>query len=221
MNMLGMISLNISFILHILLYIPQVLHNRNFQNIQNLSINMHLILFSCYFLDIFYGFGSSLQWQYCTVAVVGFSLLVIQYLQICYFLKTRDKQLISAVHFGIMLVSVFYVGKFFIIYQAQSPEWLTLTSGYISKVLFIISALPQLIKNWRVENSNALSTHFVLFCIGIACLDTISAWCLDWGWPNKLTYPIMVIMFSLLLPIKGTFNKVRFILPIRNKKLIK
>lgn len=205
--MIGLFSLNISFVLHLILYLPQVLHNRRDAHIQYLSINMHLILFFCYFLDIFYGFASNMQWQYRTVSIVGFSLLVIQYTQIIYYLITNGNKHLSRIHTLILASSICCVYYFFANLNGIISVTETLLAGYISKGLFIISTIPQIIKNWRVKNKSAISIYFILLSITIACLDTITAWTLNWGWPNKLTSPIMIFMLAMMLPFPFSKEK--------------
>lgn len=200
--MIGLLSLNLSFVLHLFIYLPQVLHNRSSQNIKNLSINMHLILFFCYFLDIFYGFSSKMQWQYKTVSIVGFSLLIIQYLQIISFLNYKKSSNMATLHTVILAISIYFVIYFFMNDELVLSETEILYAGFISKILFIISALPQIIKNYKLESSSAISIYFIYLSITIATLDTISAWYLNWGWPNKITSPIVIFMMMLLLPYK-------------------
>lgn len=199
--MIGLFSLNISFLLHLILYLPQVLHNRSTSHIKYLSVNMHLILFFCYFLDIFYGFASNMQWQYRTVSIVGFSLLIVQYTQIIQYLITKGNKHTSRVHILILATTLFCVYHFFANLKGNISTSEALIAGYISKILFIISTIPQIIKNWQVKNKSAISIYFILLSITIACLDTITAWTLNWGWPNKLTSPIMIFMLALMLPI--------------------
>jgi uncharacterized protein with PQ loop repeat len=202
--MIGILTLNTSFTLHLLVYLPQVFHNRNIHNIKDLSFNMHLILFFCYFFDIFYGFSSQMQWQYKTVSIVGFSLLIIQYLQLIHFWENKNKQLTAKIHILILSASIWTVWYFFKNIDAHISDETTLYVGCISKILFIISTLPQIIKNWRLKNSSAISIHFILLSITIAILDTITAWKLNWGWPNKATSPIIVVMMIMLLLSRKT-----------------
>ena len=199
--MLGLFSLNISFLLHLILYIPQVLHNRRAEHIKHLSINMHLILFFCYFLDIFYGVASKMQWQYRTVSIVGFTLLIIQYTQIIYYLTVNGNIHNRRIHTVILASCIYCVYHFFVNLNSTISISTTLIAGYISKILFIISVLPQIIKNWQVQNKSAISIYFIMLNITIACLDTITAWTLNWEWPNKLTSPIMI-----LKPRKATIS---------------
>lgn len=200
--MLGNITLNISFVLHLILYFPQVLHNRKSKHIQYLSINMHLNLFLSYFLDIFYGFGVRMPWQYKVVSIVGFSLLIIQYIQLIFHLNNNGKQNIARVHMLVLAACTYCVYYFFKYKHASITMEHVLLAGYISKVSYIISVIPQIIKNWQVKNSDGVNVYFILFSITITSFDTITAWTLDWAWPNKLTSPIMVCMFITMLPFK-------------------
>ncbi|MDF1757992.1 MAG: hypothetical protein P1U74_06805 [Legionellaceae bacterium] len=47
--------------------------------------------------------------------------------------------------------------------------------------------------------STAISKHFIISSMIIVSLNTITAWKLNWGWPNKVTSPIVVLMMSVLI----------------------
>ena len=80
--MLGQISLNLSFLMYMFLYLPQLIHNQKQTNLAELSKWMHLTLYLGYSLDLVYGFGNNLPWQYRTVSAIGWVLLTIQHFQL-------------------------------------------------------------------------------------------------------------------------------------------
>lgn len=197
--MIGFISLNISFFLYLIVYIPQIIHNRNTNYLQNLSLSMHFILYVSYCLDLIYGFVSHLQWQYKTVSIVGLVLLIIQHLQITDYLK-RTNQVRLATYFILFLTATIAgIIYFFIMKQSDISNHTTVTIGYLSRTLFVIYTLPQIIKNRSQHLANAISLNFIYINLILAILDTISAWCLNWGWPNKLSAPLIASLMLILL----------------------
>ena len=204
--LIGAISLNLSFILYLLVYLPQILHNKASKNLANLSIGMHLILFSSYCLDLMYGFSNHLQWQYITVSVVSLTLLIVQHGQLSlYFLSQRKWQPLSFNLFFIVFAGA-AVTYFFTIKQATLPEQTTQAIGYLSRAGFLIFTLPQIIKNKTLNSANAISNQYIYLSMVLCFLDMTSAWCLDWGWPNKLGSPLTM---SLLLMLRHQQKKYR------------
>jgi uncharacterized protein with PQ loop repeat len=192
---IGAFSLNISFVLYLVVYLPQIIHNRKEKYIQDLSIMMHINLYFGYFFDLFYGFAHALPWQYKTVSIVGLSLLMLQNLQLMHYAWFKSKQTLY-ITLAILLISLMVFG-----YVLSGPK-LTATTidvlGYISRLCFISYLLPQLLKNHRLQSAYAISPIFVLLNLILAVLDLISSWCLHWGWPNQLGAPITLMMMLIL-----------------------
>lgn len=201
LTLIGNICLNCAFILYLFVYLPQIIHNRDTNHIANLSLKMHFTFYIAYILDLFYGFSSLLPWQYRMVSIIGVGLLTVQHIQLTRFFWSKDKQTGFNILFLLsMIASIIY---FFIVQQAVYSEHTTLVIGYVSRVGFLFYTVPQILKNKRLQSTSAISTSFVYINLTLAILDLIAAWCLDWGWPNKLGAPITVcLMFTMLLQTK-------------------
>lgn len=194
----GMLSLNVSFVLYLLVYFPQIRHNRTLTHIQSLSTGMHVLLFSGYVLDLLYGFLSHYPWQYRMVSCVGVGLLLLQHIQLIHFFwKKKAFILVGAYLLGLILT---IIGVTYVFLNASycSPK-LIVFFGYSSRALFLSYTVPQLVKNRTLKSAVAMSTSFVILSFMIASLDTMSAWCLDWSWPNKVGSPISMMLTSCLL----------------------
>lgn len=214
--MVGVISLNISFLLYLLVYVPQIIHNRKPHHIANLSMGMHFILYSSYGLDLLYGFFSDLQWQYKTVSIVNLSVLTIQHLQLTYHYQTQKNWM--SFYSSLLLLSMAGIGivYFTSITHNELSEQTTQTLGYLSRIGFLIYALPQLLKNRALKSAQAISTPFIYLSLTLSLLDMISAWCLDWGWPNKLGAPLTItLMLIMLLQMKTYHSSDRVSLLVR------
>lgn len=196
---IGSVSLNISFVIYLIVYIPQIIHNQKVTNLVQLSLWLHLLLYVSYAFDLLYGFSSHLPWQYKTVSVVGLSLVSIQHAQLTrlFINKPLLFQSIGFVCVFIMMAIVIFC--FFICYHGTVNPQTTLVFGSIARFCGFIYCLPQLIKNAYLKTSAAISTPFIYLNLSLALLDTISAWCLDWGWPNKLAAPASIFLMMVML----------------------
>lgn len=198
-SLLGAISLNTSFVLYLIVYLPQIVHNCTHSHLAQLSIGMHVLLYTAYCLDLLYGFSSHLQWQYQTVSVVGLSLLMVQHLQLTYYFKTQKKRYWVCFNHLFLLTTIGLMLWFFILKNHLLGHFETQWVGYASRAGFLLYVLPQILKNNTLHSKNAISVSFIYLNICLSILDLISAWCLDWGWPNKLASPIMVCFMLVLL----------------------
>lgn len=197
--LIGNTSLNISFVLYLVLYIPQVLHNRQSTNIAHLSFFMHFLLLACYFFDLMYGIASDFQWQYKTVSVVGLSLILVQHLQLTHYFITKKNFLLMTTNIIILTTIGLGLYYFFILSKGNIDAQTILIIGSLSRICSFCYSLPQLIKNKKLKSTQAISIRFIYLNLTLATLDTISAWCLNWGWPNKLASPVTMLLMVIML----------------------
>jgi len=196
---IGNISLNISFILYLIVYIPQIIHNRISQNIAQLSLWLHTLLYLSYSFDLVYGFSSQLPWQYKVVSIVGLSLVMLQHLQFLNFFIHQRALSLAKLNIGFLIFNLVLLYYFFGIAHGKVGVQTTAIFGTIARLCGLIYCLPQIIKNKYSQSGNAISVHFLYLNLTLAILDTISSWCLDWGWPNKLASPLNGIMMIIIL----------------------
>lgn len=210
---IGNISLNISFVLYLIVYIPQLIHNQTVANIAQLSFGLHLLLFSSYSFDLLYGFASQLPWQYKTVSTVGLLLVTVQHIQLIKFFV--NKQLLLRVTLSILLIilnciAIYY---FFIIRHSVLDYNNTFIVGTAARICGLIYCFPQIIKNSISKSANAISLKYIYLNLVLALLDTCSSWCLNWGWPNKLAAPCnAVIMLMMLYQINKYERPLNFLI---------
>ncbi len=203
---IGTTSLNLSFILYLLVYLPQILHNRSMQHALNLSLWMHYILYASYSLDLIYGFSSHLQWQYKTVSIVGLSLLMIQHIQIMYHRYAKKTDVLLCVQFVFLLITGLFTAYFFIFKKIEISERTTQIIGYLSRAGFLFYTLPQIFKNRVIQSAQAISIQFIYLSLMLSILDMASAWCLNWGWPNKLGSPLTICLMCIMLYQMKKYN---------------
>jgi uncharacterized protein with PQ loop repeat len=196
--MLGQISLNLSFLMYMFLYLPQLIHNQKQTNLAELSKWMHLTLYLGYSLDLVYGFGNNLPWQYRTVSAIGWVLLTIQHFQLIYHFKQTEQKFFQISFYGILLFST----ALLILLSINPKPFVHLALyilGYAAQIAFVIAFIPQILKSKRLQSAQALNIFYILLCLLLAILDCISAWQLNWGWPNKLGSCLIILLTSMLL----------------------
>ena len=213
LSSIGNISLNISFILYLVVYIPQIIHNQKSVNIAQLSFGLHFLLFSSYSFDLLYGFASHLPWQYKTVSIVGLLLVTVQHIQLIKFFVNKQLLLRLKLSVFIIILNCIVIYYFFIIQHGVLDYSNTFLVGAAARICGLIYCFPQMIKNYISKSANALSLNYIYLNLVVALLDTCSSWCLHWGWPNKLAAPCnVVIMLIMLYQINKYEHKPNFLI---------
>lgn len=196
---IGNVTLNVSFVLYLIVYLPQIIHNRVASHIAQLSLWWHVILYLTYWFDLLYGFSSHLPWQYKTVSIIGFSLMVIQHTQLLFFFAHQRKIIYVKWGMAFLMVGFLAMYSFFTYFYPVVDAQVTLSLGVMARVLGLVYGIPQIIKNKRTQSAQAISIPFICINLSLTLLDSVSAWCLDWGWPNKVASPISFVMMTTIL----------------------
>lgn len=194
--LMGQISLNVSFLLYMIVYIPQLWHNRKPEHIAELSLSLHILLYVSFVFDLLYGFAAGMPWQYKAVDIVGCILISIQHWQLTsFFIKEKlfSQNIINTFFFLFLLGSLFYFS--WMPNDADTVVFL----GTVSRGLGLVYCIPQIIKNQYLRSAQAMSLFYMYLNLLLAFLDSVSAWCLDWGWPNKIASPITILVMLILL----------------------
>lgn len=193
-RLIGNIALDFSFVIYLFLYLPQIIYNLRYKRTEGLSFLMHLVLLLGYISDLMYGFGRHMQWQYRLVSLTGLTFLGIQHIQIGWYQKVTVNYLIATVVIVGWLAYVLYA-----IFGTQLSPRDYINAGYIAWLAWVIYILPQLFKNYRLASTVGMSIAFVFMDVLASSSDTISAWCLNWDLPSKLSGPAEAVFGLLLL----------------------
>lgn len=195
--LLGQISLNLSFILYMFLYLPQVIHNQKQSSLSGLSLWMHGLLYGAYSLDLIYGCGQNLPWQYCAVSATGWLLLNMQHLQFIAHFRQQKKTYLGLFFYGILI----FTSLILIWGVSQKPfnSWLLNCFGYLAQLGFVCAFIPQIGHSIKLRSAQAMNVIYLLLNFFLAGLDNISAWQLGWGWPNKLGASSIMFLTTILL----------------------
>jgi hypothetical protein len=196
---LGNLTLNLAFVLYLIVYVPQIRHNKHKHHLAELSISLHIIIMTSFVLDLIYSLLKPLPWQYRAVSVVALTTLSIQQIQLMRLAQQRGQlRLLSALSLFSLSLVLMLTGFFYFGTTHYSNNTIFLI-GWSSRIGFLSYTLPQIIQNRRLNSAKALSTVFLSLSLFLSLLDLTSAWCLDWGWPNKLGTPFTISLTLMLL----------------------
>lgn len=200
LEILGNISLNLCSFLYLILLIPQVIHNRKAENIAGLSLWLHFLLYISYSTDMVYGIADDMPLQYRIVSLVGLLLVMAQHIQLVKFHIQKRYFILIKLGITFIILHAFLYYYFFSKLASNSVSNDTvLFLGVVARICEIIYCVPQIFKNRITKSAGAVSKHFIYLNLLLAILDTISAWCLNWDWPNKLVAPLGIMVMSIIL----------------------
>lgn len=195
---IGEITLSISTVIYIVWFLPQIWENFQRKSTQGLSLWMHGLLLLGYTIDLMYGFGRHMQWQYRLVTITGLMCLFVQHIQFAlYNLKSKTAYwnyvaltvlVLIVFVYSILNLTVFHHGK-----------WYYDMTGYVESVCYFSYLFPQIIKNFHEKSTDGLSSLFVVFSILLNLLDFTSALALHWDLPSLLMPTIDFAKKSILV----------------------
>jgi uncharacterized protein with PQ loop repeat len=198
MSFIGNISLNISFIIYLLWFMPQVWLNFKRKDTEGLSMLMHGILCIGYLCDLIYGFGRDMQWQYRTVTIVGLISLAVQHYQIGRYGLHRRSEKLTYLALNI-IYSVLFITSIYVINFSHFDKQILDLMGMCANACWLSYVIPQIIKNYNNQSTLGLSAIFVCFSIFLNVCDTTSAWMLGWDYPSKIGPTLSLIQNFILL----------------------
>jgi uncharacterized protein with PQ loop repeat len=189
LNNIGHLFLNIAFILYLILYIPQLIHNAKYQTFAHMSFLMHAMILQAYSCDLLYALTKGMPWQYLTVSCIGLSCLCIQHVQWVMFCR-RQKQPRWSIY--LMLGCLIVLWPFLMTTAPKVYAW-------VARTLFLFHFLPQIIKYHRHPNErDAIDMRYLLLSMSLSGCDVAAAWCLSWDLPN-LWGTFLSLLFKLYL----------------------
>lgn len=203
-SVIGHISINISFVIYCIYFLPQIIHNQFKRQAGHISHGTHLLMVVANALDLIYGFGFDLQWQYRVVTMLTLACLLFQQWQIYRDSKSINQQKnrhAQSYDFHILCLLVIAVGIALVSLHNLNNAILE-NIGFISMFCYAIYWLPQIIKNIKEKNATAFSLIFLILNVLALVCDEISA--LSFGWPlPSIISPIVIL--SLLFIMVGQY----------------
>lgn len=196
---LGDITLNLSFVLYLVLYFPQLWRNIKYKKLSELSFAFHALLFIAATADLYYGFGRIQQWQYRTVSLVMFACLLTQHIQL-FFYQNKSKLILLSILIFIMLLGFVYIKLYG--QHVNMYIYIYVLMGWVERIGYWLYLLPQIIKNQQsshLKASRAISPLFVSIGLLTAILDSVSAWSFSWASPSLYGAPIAVLLHVWIL----------------------
>ena len=187
----GMWSINISFVIYCVYFLPQIIFNQLKHQAASISYGTQSLMVLANLLDLIYGFGFDLQWQYKAVTILTLSCLLFQQWQMYRDAKHKSYK------FHVCILSLYLLVIILISLHALNATILE-KIGFISMACYAIYWLPQIIKNYQLKSAKGFSFWFiVLNMIALSC-DEVSA--IAFGWPlPSLISPIVILSFLFIM----------------------
>lgn len=193
---IGHLTLNLSFCLYCIYFLPQILHNRKNNNRHQLSLGLHMLYILGFCADWIYAVGQQMPWQYKTVTAIGLVMMLVQHYQLRPN-KTTPHSHKSAYYALTILALMLYA---FTVNASTNSHILTRHDldlvGLLSTICFTCTFFPQILKNYRTRTACGLSNTFIKLTLLVASIDFVSALCLNWPWPSLLS-PILLFAIHL------------------------
>lgn len=194
---LGNIALNLSLIIYLVWFIPQIVLNFKRKNTEGLSFWMYGLLTMGYLTDLLYGFGREMEWQYRLVTMVGLISLAVQHYQFWrYAGLTAWKRSAHALLNG--SYGFLFLYALWALYERPYGQNFYVSAGIIANICWFIYSLPQILKNYYHQSTVGLSVAFVWLAILLKLCDITSAFSLDWDYPSKVG-AVATLGLSLIL----------------------
>ena len=195
---IGTISLNLSLIIYCLYFFPQIIYNQLKCQAGNISYLTQILMITANGLDLIYGFGFNLEWQYRTVSILTLSCLLFQQWQIY-----RDSGT-KSLFFHLLALSI--ISSFLIVTITNLSTSILQQIGLISMLCYAMYWLPQIIRNTRDKSARGFSTLFIMLN-GLALIcDEISAITLAWPLPSIIS-PLLLLLFLIILVAQQAYYK--------------
>ncbi len=197
-HLIGEIFLDISFLLYLFLYPPQVYHNFRYHKVRELSFGFHTLIVIASTTDLYYAFGRIAQWQYRAASVLTFVCLMIQHVQ---WLLHADKTRYKLLNWWLLtaLIITLLVGLFVVLYIHPESLRIYIIAGWIERLCGWTYTIPQIIKNSRQHSAASISPVYASIAVITIILDTTAAWVFHWGSPSLYGTPISLAMHTWLL----------------------
>ncbi len=200
MQNIGYLSLNLSFAIYVIWFLPQLYLNFKRKDTEGLSIYMHGILYLAYLADFLYGFGRDMQWQYRIVTVIGFLSLTVQHYQFFRYGLHTNKEKLTFTFLSIFCLLLSSLVVWILLFGELNQSTADI-AGMITNVCWLSYMIPQIIQNHQHQSAKGLSFAFVCLSIFLNVCDSTSAWMLGWDYPSKIG-PAIAFLGNLILIVQ-------------------
>ena len=191
MEILGNITLNISLVIYLICFVPQIIHNQLKHKTSEISLVTHYLMITANAMDLIYAVGLDMPWQYILVDVTLLSFLIIQQFQIlndrrCFKIFAQTTQVLT------FIVAMVLLSFFEILSNAQ-----LLLLGSISAVIYNLYWFPQIFKNFKNKNAEGFSIIYLSILLFTTVCDVVSAITLAWPIPSVICSIVLIFLISV------------------------
>ena len=195
--MLAHYAINLSLILYLVFYLPQLFHNIKHMASNPPSFLFHTLMVVGAGCDVFYAVGQIHQWQYLVTSIVMLMCMVVQHLQFAIYhpkIKMSLSYKLLCV-FMILVVSCTLLAK----YIEPFPVIWYLSAGWMMHVAYGYHLVPQIIQHYNVKSTLSLSMVYIFLSLLNSSLDWVSAIGFAWPEPSQMSIPIMIALHFVIV----------------------
>ena len=191
MEILGNITLNISLVIYLVCFVPQIIHNQIKHKTSEISLVTHYLMITANTMDLIYAVGLDMPWQYILVDVTLLFFLIIQQFQLlndktCFKIFAQTTQVMTFITAMVLLA----------FFEILSNKQLLLL-GSISAVIYNLYWLPQIIKNFRNKNAEGFSVVYLSILLFTTVCDVVSGITLSWPIPSVLCSVALIFLIAI------------------------
>ena len=137
-----------------------------------------------------------MPWQYLSVSAIGICyLLICQTQWILYNRKHQPQLNIPLMLSGLIII----LWPSILWYLYPKALWQIHLQAWVSRILFIMHFLPQIVKYHRNEiQRNAISPYYIYLSLSLGLCDLLAAACLKWDTVNQMGSMISFVLKSYL-----------------------
>ncbi len=220
---LGAVSLNLSVVLYLFYFFPQLAYNELFKRTGEISLATQTAAVVAAALDFAQGFGLGYPWEYKLVSSVSCVCVLFQEGQMWVQSKspiqeqsmrppTSKKIPLITVHFflsvlGTAVLCVVCAVRGLRVRLLETFPYILETFGFANNILYSAQWVPQLWCNFRRKSAEAQSLLYLLLLLAASACDFVSAICLDWQLPQKMQPVLTALLVAGLLGQRARYYR--------------
>lgn len=177
-QLIGVYTINISFALHFVVYIPQIIHNRKYKKNMEISPITQCAMLLAYGSNVIFGITHSMPWQYATISMVLLLPTLFQQYQMYISKSYKMAWHIFAIVWAMVIVaviSIYLMGDYLPAFINYLFDKVTYQTVNIASTIYMLYWLPQIYRNFKNKTANGFAMIFLYIGLAEAILNTFTA----------------------------------------------
>jgi hypothetical protein len=175
---IGIYTINISFALHFVVYIPQIIHNRKHKQNMEISPLTQCAMLIAYGSNVIFGITHNMPWQYATISLVLLLPTLFQQYQMYLSKSYKVAWHIFAIAWTVVIIAVISIYIMNDSLPISFNSWfqkITYQTVNIASIIYMVYWLPQIYRNFKNKTANGFAMIFLYIGLVEAVLNTFTA----------------------------------------------